>query len=555
MSLIANIRLLRSVIPPNTVRVGFYVAVCATTASVFLAFQPFVLARATVAVMHGSGLTPVLGAYVSIGLASGICSATANYFALRSRERIGGDVAFATLAALLRPDRSFWRYSISDLMHAFDKGRDAAHAIVSDLFIDVGPYLAGLLVAVLFVAAQVSWPAAIIIFSTAFIFIAWNLHEVRNEYALGKSFDEAQRGILANIATAHELGEVVRSYGTETFLTSQLRNQLEDFDGQVRRHARHYFAKHVRLEIVHWLGLVATIAVYLSGLGTSTPAEGAERVGGLVALILAYFQLIAPIVNLSRSAERLTRSSASMEVAANVLRDAHGERPPAAPSRVPVKTFEFHGVITMNGDRPLGEPRSAAWQRGDVVVFQGPSGIGKSTLARTLAGLVPAAKGTVIVDGKRYPLPMSSRELRRHTLYVPQVDYVFAGTVADNIRLGDSAISDEAIDDAARRLGISEMLAARGLTLSARINDRGADWSGGERRRIALARAFVREAGVLILDEPTTNLDRGSAKSIVAAFRERFNHSILVIISHDDVAEPTDKLLSWRDARSVQATD
>jgi ATP-binding cassette subfamily B protein len=545
MRLIANINLLRSVIEPSTVRTGLYVAVFATVASILQAFQPFVLARATVAVAEGTGLLTILAAYVGIGLISGVCSAGANLFALRSREGIGGDIALATLAALLRPDRSFWRYPISDLIHAFNKGREAAHAIVSDLFIDLAPYAAGLLVAISFIAIQVSWPTAVIIFATASIFVAWNLRDVRKEYSLGKSFDEGQRDIVANIATAHELGEIVRSYGTETFLTNRLRDRLAEFDHRVRRHARHYFSKHVRLEVVRWSGLVAALAVYLSGYGTSAPFHGGERVGGLVALIFSYFQLIAPIVDLSRSAERLTRSSASMEVAASVLQDAQSARSVVPLARVPVETFELDHVVTMNGDRPTGAPRSATWKRGDVVVFQGPSGIGKSTLARTLAGLIPAVEGTVNVDGRAYPLPDKGHELRRHTLYVPQVDYVFSGTVVDNIRLGDPTISDEAIEDAVRQLGIANMLVARGLTLTDRINDRGGDWSGGERRRIALARAFVRDAGVLILDEPTTNLDRDSATAILAAFRQRFKRSILVVISHDNVAKSTDKLLSW----------
>lgn len=545
MRLIANIDLLRRVVQPRTVLTGLCVALLSTVSSILVAVQPFVLAGATVAVAQGAGLAAILAAYVGIGLISGVCSAGAKYFALRSRERIGGDIALATLNALVRPDRSFWRYSIADLVHAFNKGRDAAHAIVSDLFIELVPYLAGLLVSVTFVAVRISWATAAIICVTAALFIAWNLRDIAKEYRLGKTFDEAQRGIVANIATAHELGEVVRSYGTERFLIGQLRGQLAEFDRCVHRHARHYFGKHIRLEIIRWAGLVAAISVYLSGYGTSLFTDGALRVGALVALILAYFQLIAPIVDLSRSVERLTRSSASMEVAANVLLDAQHSQPSVAPSRVPVKSFELVGVTTMNADRPLGAPRFAAWERGDVVICHGPSGIGKSTLARTLAGLIPGAAGTVVVNGTAYPLPARSNELRRHTLYVPQIDYVFAGTIADNIRLGDPSIADEAIADAARKLGIVKMLAARGLTLTNRIHDRGGDWSGGERRRIALARAFVREAGVLILDEPTTNLDRDSAKAILAAFREKFKRSILIVISHDDVAEPTDKLLSW----------
>lgn len=193
----------------------------------------------------------------------------------------------------------------------------------------------------------------------------------------------------------------------------------------------------------------------------------------------------------------------------------------------------------------IAVPRSVEWYRGDVVVFQGQSGVGKTTLARTLSGLIPAADGSVAVDGTPYPLTDTDNRLRQYALYVPQVDYVFAGTITDNIRLGDHSISDEAIVDAANKLGITDMLTARGLSLVDEIGDRGGDWSGGERRRIALARAFVRNAGILFLDEPTANLDQRSAHGVLAAFRERFRCSILVIISHDNIAIASDKRLSW----------
>ena len=541
----SNLRLLLGVIQASTLRSAVLVALFATFARGLLAVQPFVLAGATVAAARGTGLATSIAAYVCIGVVSGLCSATANRFALRARERTGSDIAMATLVALLRPDRSFWRYSVGDLMHAFNKGRDAAHAVVSDLFTDLVPYLTGLVIALSFLAVRVSAPTAIIVCAVTGILAAWNLRDVRKEYALCQCLDEAQREIVRHIGTAHELGEVVRSFGTAPFLIETLGRQLAKFDGQVERHGRHYFRKQVRQEIVRWFGLVAAIAVYLSqGYGAGSDTANVERIGGLVALILAYFQLIAPIVELSRSAERLTHASASMKVAARVLEDADREPPKALPPREAVGTFVLQHLLAMSGNRTIGTARSASWRRGDVVIVQGPSGIGKTTLARSMAGLIPAT-GSVIVNRTAYTLPARSSELCRFVLYVPQVDYVFAGTIADNIRLGDRSISDETIEDAARQLGITDMMSARGLTLSDSIQDRGGDWSGGERRHIALARAFVRDAGVLILDEPTANLDRQSAQAVLAAFRARFSDAILVVISHDDIAQPTDKLFSW----------
>jgi ABC-type multidrug transport system fused ATPase/permease subunit len=542
MRFVANIYLLHNIINGSTIRSTVYVAVLATVSTILMAVQPFILASVTIAIAKGAEIVLLLGAYVAVGVLSGICAAGASYFSLRAREQIGADIATATLIALLRPDKAFWRNSLGELMHAYTKGRAAAHAIVSDLLIDLVPFIAGLVISISFIAVQVSWCTAAVIFVTAAIFVVMNLRDVRKEYVLGLGFDQAQRGIVANIASAHEQGEIVRSFGTEAFLTARLREQLSTFDQRVRLHARHYFVKHIRLEILRWTGLVASIAVFLAG---ASSVSNDERVGALIALILAYFQLITPIVDLSRSAERLVQSTASMEVAATVLDDAQGAPSNLPPVRNEVARLELVDVVTQVEGRPIGIPRSAVWERGDVVIFSGPSGIGKTTLARTLAGLIPAASGVVAIDGENYSLPDNCGELRRHTLYVPQVDYVFAGTIADNIRLGDPAISDHEILETARCLGITDMLSARGFGLTDYIHDRGGDWSGGERRRIALARAFVRKAGVLILDEPTTNLDQQSADAVLQAFRDRFKNSVLIIVSHDKIAAPQDKTLVW----------
>ncbi|MGY2049823.1 ATP-binding cassette domain-containing protein [Methylobacterium sp. JK268] len=549
MSIVSNVNTVRNIIHKQTVIKSILVAILATISAILLAVQPFILAHATVSAISGNDLLLLLVAYVSVGLAGGSCTAGAAYFALQSRERVGADIALATLSALLRPDRNFWRYTLTDLMHAYSKGREGTHAIIVDLFINLIPYVSGLIVSLSLVTFTVNWVTAAPVFATASLFIALNLRDISKERALSLAFDKIQKDISESIAGAHEVGEIVRSFGTESFLDLRLRTQLELFDERVVIHGKHYFRKHIRLELLRWSGLVAAIVAFQMTLPNDAP-PGVERIGNLVALILSYFQLIAPIVSLSRSAERLVQASASMEVAASILLDATRSAPEGLRTRRSLERLTLLGVEAMAGERRVGIPRSAEWRCGEVIIFQGPSGVGKSTLARTIAGLIPGAAGSIVVDSVPFSVKDNYSDLRQFSLYVPQVDYVFSESIIENIRLGDTSIPDDLISQAMIKLGISEMLSRRGLSLTDKIGDRGGDWSGGERRRIALARAFVRDAGIVILDEPTTNLDPESASAVLAAFRERFRRSILIVISHDDIAEASDKHVSWWDDAS-----
>jgi ABC-type multidrug transport system fused ATPase/permease subunit len=162
---------------------------------------------------------------------------------------------------------------------------------------------------------------------------------------------------------------------------------------------------------------------------------------------------------------------------------------------------------------------------GKITGLLGPSGTGKSTLLRTLVRLVETDAGTITLDGTDI-LELDARELRCRVGLVAQTPVMLPGTVADNLRYGVEGLSEE---------GLQAALADADLDAS--FADRVAgDLSGGERARVALARALTRGPQLLLLDEPTSALDRDTAEHIGATLRRLRDTGLGVCITTHDLA-------------------
>jgi ATP-binding cassette subfamily C protein CydD len=182
-------------------------------------------------------------------------------------------------------------------------------------------------------------------------------------------------------------------------------------------------------------------------------------------------------------------------------------------------------------DRPVLDGVSLAIRPGERIVLTGPSGAGKSTLLALLLRFVQPAAGTIRVDGcDLAAIPVA--QWRSQIAWVPQQPYLFAGSAADNIALGQPGASPRAIRRAARLAGAAEFIEALPGGYDAALGERALRLSSGQRQRIALARAFLRNAPLLLLDEPAAHLDPASARQIGAALETALSDRTVILVAH-----------------------
>jgi thiol reductant ABC exporter CydD subunit len=295
------------------------------------------------------------------------------------------------------------------------------------------------------------------------------------------------------------------------------------------------------LELAATLG-VALIAVTV-GVRLVDGAIGLEP--ALTVLVLAP-ELYLPIRNLAAQyhagADGLAVSQRLLDLIDDAEAAPQGTHPAPSPRDVPVR-IERVTVAYPGRPAPALHRFSLELDPGETVALVGPSGAGKSTVASLLLGFAEPSAGRVLVGGIDLA-DCDAASWHAQVAWVPQRPTLFHGTVAVNIALGAPGATDDAIRDAARRAGADAVVRALPDGYGTLIGEAGRGLSAGQRQRIALARAFFRDAALVILDEPTANLDAAGAGRVAEAIA-RLDCTVL-LITHDprlaDLADRTVRL-------------
>ncbi|HET7759875.1 MAG TPA: thiol reductant ABC exporter subunit CydD [Gaiellaceae bacterium] len=296
------------------------------------------------------------------------------------------------------------------------------------------------------------------------------------------------------------------------------------------------------------LELAATVGVALVAVTVGVRLDGGSLglQAGLTVLVLAP-ELYQPLRQLGAqfhaSADGLAVAERMLDLLERPAAVGDGGRlvPPSArdaPVRLESVSFAYP-----SRPQPVLDRFELELLPGETVALVGPSGAGKSTVARLLLRLAEPASGRVSVGG--VDLAECRTDLwRRLVAWVPQHPTIFRGTVAENIRLGDERASDRAVRDAAALAGAARFIQALPSGYDTLVGDGGRPLSAGERRRIALARAFLRDAPLVILDEPTADLDRTSADVVAEAVeRLRSGRTVLLIAHRPELVAHADRIV------------
>ncbi|MEU6915881.1 thiol reductant ABC exporter subunit CydD [Streptomyces olindensis] len=279
------------------------------------------------------------------------------------------------------------------------------------------------------------------------------------------------------------------------------------------------------------LELLATISVALVAvtIGMRLVHGEMDLYIGLVILILAP-EAYLPLRQVGAQYHAAAEGLAAAEEIFAVL-----ETPvPASGSEaLPEGALSFEGVTVRYPGRSADAVSEVSFtvEPGETVALVGPSGAGKSTLLHVLLGFVPAAEGRVRVGG----VDLAEADLeqwRSRVAWVPQRPHLFAGTIAENVRLARPDADEEAVRRALRDAGALEFVDALPEGLGTRLGEDGTGLSAGQRQRLALARAFLADRPVLLLDEPTAALDGATEAEVVAAVRRLAAGRTVLLVVH-----------------------
>ncbi len=268
--------------------------------------------------------------------------------------------------------------------------------------------------------------------------------------------------------------------------------------------------------------------------GAHRAFDGDITIGTLTAFLLYLRQFFDPMQDVSQFYNTFQSASAALEKLSGVLEEEPSVAEPAASTPLP----EADGALSFRRvrfsyveGRPVLHGLDLDIPAGQTIAVVGTTGAGKTTLAKLVARFYDPDEGQVSIDGIDLRL-LSEDDLRRAIVMVTQENYLFNGTVADNILFGRPTATREDIVQAAKAIGAHDFITALPQGYDTDVANRGGRLSAGQRQLVAFAQAFLADPAVLILDEATSSLDVPSERLVQRALRTILAHRTAIIIAH-----------------------
>ena len=258
--------------------------------------------------------------------------------------------------------------------------------------------------------------------------------------------------------------------------------------------------------------------------GTLTPEK-------FVLIVILSMGLITPIIGCMKYTDDLAKVGTIIGQVTDILTAPELSRPETDVQTPQGSTVELHGVHFGYGDTEVLHGIDLIFREGTVNALVGPSGSGKSTIAKLIASFWDVGSGSITVGGADIR-NISAGHYNRLVAYVSQDNYLFDNTVRENIRMGKPDATDDEVENAARSCGCYEFIMGLENSFDTIAGSGGGHLSGGEMQRISIARAMMKDAPIIILDEATANVDPENGKELMDAISELTHEKTVIMIAH-----------------------
>ncbi|TDD28476.1 ABC transporter ATP-binding protein [Kribbella turkmenica] len=283
--------------------------------------------------------------------------------------------------------------------------------------------------------------------------------------------------------------------------------------------------------------------------------HGHVTVGVLTAFLLYLRQFFEPLQDISQFYNTFLSASAALEKLSGVL----NEKPDVPEPVKPVRPGKSRGHLELRNVRfqyvdgvPVLPGLDLDVPAGQTLALVGTTGAGKTTIAKLVARFYDPTSGHVLLDGTDLR-DLTEDDLRERVVMVTQENFLFTGTVADNIRFGKPSATVDEVVEAAKVIGAHDFIMALPNGYETQVEKRGSRLSAGQRQLIAFARAFLADPGVLILDEATSSLDIPSERLVQRALRTILADRTAIVIAHRlSTVETADRVLVLEHGRIME---
>ncbi|MGH2755265.1 MAG: ABC transporter ATP-binding protein [Actinomycetota bacterium] len=290
-------------------------------------------------------------------------------------------------------------------------------------------------------------------------------------------------------------------------------------------------------------------------VGSRAVFEGRLSLGTLLVFLAYLAALYGPLNQMTYTVSTLQHAAAQADRILDIIELPLDvvEAEDAKEIRLQGRVAYEHVTFGYEPDRPVLHDISFVAQPGEVTALVGPTGAGKSTLVNMLVRFFDPAAGRILIDGHDIRgLRLSS--LREQMAIVLQDPFIFPMSVAENISYGRPDASRAEVEAAAKAANADEFIKRLRQGYDTIIGERGATLSGGEKQRISIARAFLKDAPLLILDEPTSSLDTRTEASLMAAMRRLMEGRVTFVIAHRlSTIRNADQILVLDEGRIVES--
>jgi ATP-binding cassette, subfamily B, bacterial len=507
---------------------------------------------------HSNDAAPLITVIVAFGATVLVqAAATRTYIGLIGRlgAEVVTDLRRRLFAHFLRLPVSFHeRYTSGRVISRQVSDIDS----ISDLFEEGLDSLVSALLSLLLVGAGMlllDWPLALVVlvgFGPLTWLTAWFRRESANAYR----------------RTRETIAQVI-VYFVETFggiravqaFRGERRNQ--DIFGELNSEYAAASLRSSRLIAIYSPGitLVGNLAIGAVLLyGGLRVIDGGMKVGVLVTFVLYLQRFFDPLQDLSQFYNTFQSAAAALEKISGVLDEEPAVAEPDEPVTLPAsadparsgRTVQFDGVRFGYRDAPVLPGLDLTIPAGQTVALVGATGAGKTTIARLLARFYDPGQGRVLLDGADLR-QLSEQSLRNEIVLITQENFLFSGSIADNIELGKPGATRPEIEAAARAIGAHEFIRLLPSGYDEQVGKHGGRLSAGQRQLIPLTRAFLAAPAVLVLDEATSLLDIPSEQLVQRALRTILAGRTALIIAHRlSTVQIADRVLMISDGRIVE---